>query len=126
MNVCIINHKGKVKVHQNIKTDPEPYFELIYPYLNDIVVGVECIFCWYQDSLKLRPDKLASLLLYSAPHSLYPRPCIIHARDGRGSLSKFNFPIHGRSFSSTSEDHIDVMDCLIIILRYHEKFYHTA
>ena len=47
MYVCIISSRGKVKVHQNIKTDPELFFELIFPYLDDLVVGVECVFCWY-------------------------------------------------------------------------------
>jgi hypothetical protein len=44
---CIIDTRDKVKVHRNIKTDPEMFFELIFPYLDDIVVGVECVFCWY-------------------------------------------------------------------------------
>ncbi len=30
-----------------IKTDPEAFFELIFPYIDDIAVGVECVFCWY-------------------------------------------------------------------------------
>jgi transposase len=47
MYVCILDNKGKVKVHKNIKTDPELFFELIFPYLDDIAVGVECVFCWY-------------------------------------------------------------------------------
>ena len=47
MYVCIINAKNKVVVHQNIKTDPEVFFDLIFPYLDDIAVGVECVFCWY-------------------------------------------------------------------------------
>jgi len=34
-------------MHKNIKTDPELFFDLIFPYLDDIAVGVECIFCWY-------------------------------------------------------------------------------
>jgi len=45
MYVCIIDQKGKNKVHQNIKTDPEMLFELIFPYIDDIVIGVECVFC---------------------------------------------------------------------------------
>jgi len=45
MYVCIIDQKGKTKVHQNIKTDPELFFELIFPYLDDVAVGVECVFC---------------------------------------------------------------------------------
>ena len=47
MFVCILNAKGKVVVHQNINTNPELFFELKFPYLDDIAVGVECVFCWY-------------------------------------------------------------------------------
>ena len=45
MFVCILSRKGKVLVHQNIKTDEDRFFELIFPFLEDIVVGVECVFC---------------------------------------------------------------------------------
>jgi hypothetical protein len=47
MYVCILNNKGKVLVHQNIKTDPELFFEIIFPYIDDVAVGVECVFSWY-------------------------------------------------------------------------------
>ena len=47
MYVCILDKKGKTHVHQNIKTDPELLFELVFPYIDDIVIGVECVFCWY-------------------------------------------------------------------------------
>ena len=47
MHVCILDKKGKTHVHQNIKTDPELLFELVFPYIDDIVIGVECVFCWY-------------------------------------------------------------------------------
>ena len=47
MYVCIIDQKGKTRVHRNINTDPEQFFELIFPYLDDLIVGVECVFCWY-------------------------------------------------------------------------------
>ncbi len=47
MYVCILDQSGKTKVHQNIKSDPEQFFALIFPYLDDIAVGVECVFCWY-------------------------------------------------------------------------------
>ena len=45
MYVCILDKKGKTHVHKNIKTDPMLLFELIFPYINDIVIGVECVFC---------------------------------------------------------------------------------
>jgi len=47
MYVCILDQKGKTRVHKNIRTDPELLFELIFPYLDDVVIGVECVFCWY-------------------------------------------------------------------------------
>ena len=47
MYVCILNGKGEVKVHQNISTKPEPLLELISPFGEDLVIGVECVFCWY-------------------------------------------------------------------------------
>jgi hypothetical protein len=34
-------------MHQNIKTDPKLFLELIKPYMDDLAVGVECVFCWY-------------------------------------------------------------------------------
>lgn len=47
MYICILDQKGKTIVHQNINTDPELFFEIIFPYIEDIVIGVECVFCWY-------------------------------------------------------------------------------
>ncbi len=47
MYVCIIDNKGKKMVHENIKTKPDLLFELIFPFLDDIAIGVECVFCWY-------------------------------------------------------------------------------
>jgi transposase len=47
MYVCIIDAKGKKRVHQNIKTKPVVLFELIFPYLDNIAIGEECVFCWY-------------------------------------------------------------------------------
>ena len=47
MYVCIIDTKGKKRLHQNIRTKPDLLFELIFPYLDDIAIGVECVFCWY-------------------------------------------------------------------------------
>lgn len=44
MYVCIIDQKGKTRVHQNLNADPEPLFDIIFPFLEDVVVGVECMF----------------------------------------------------------------------------------
>ena len=47
MYVCIINRRGKILYHQSLETNPEILFNIIFPYLEDVVVCVECMFCWY-------------------------------------------------------------------------------
>lgn len=47
MYVCIIDQQGKTRVHQNLKTDPELLFDIIFPFLEDLVICVECMFSWY-------------------------------------------------------------------------------
>ena len=47
MYLCIVNRRGKILYHQNLVTNPEILFNIIFPYLDDIVVCVECMFCWY-------------------------------------------------------------------------------
>jgi transposase len=47
MYVCILDQKGKTKLHENINTDPELLFDLIFPFIQDVVICVECMFSWY-------------------------------------------------------------------------------
>jgi transposase len=47
MYICILNDEGKIMVHQNIKTDPVAFLNIIHPYRQDIAVAVECMFTWY-------------------------------------------------------------------------------
>jgi len=83
MYVCILYQKGKVKVHKNIQFDGELFFELIFPYLEDVIVGVECIFCWYQASARATPQQAGSPIcapntksrLYQATHYTLRPPC---------------------------------------------------
>ena len=45
--VCIVDHSGKNLLHKDIKAAPEPLLKVLKPYLADLVVGVECMHCWY-------------------------------------------------------------------------------
>ena len=45
--VCIINHDGETCLHKEIPASPERLLDLLQPYIEDIVVGVECMHCWY-------------------------------------------------------------------------------
>lgn len=45
--VCIIDNQGEKQVHQKINAEPAALLQLIEPYIGNIVVGVECMHCWY-------------------------------------------------------------------------------
>ena len=45
--VCILNQEGKVCCHKQISDDPKQLYALLEPYIGSIVVGVECMHCWY-------------------------------------------------------------------------------
>ena len=45
--VCIIEQDGNICVHKEISADPNKLTKLLEPYIGNIVVGVECMHCWY-------------------------------------------------------------------------------
>ncbi len=47
MYVCISDQQGNMLVHKDISTNADYFLKVISPYKEDIVVTVECIFCWY-------------------------------------------------------------------------------
>ncbi|UCE05709.1 MAG: IS110 family transposase [bacterium] len=47
MYICIIDQNGDILVHKNIPTNPDLFLKTILPYMEDIVVAVECVFTWY-------------------------------------------------------------------------------
>ncbi len=48
MYVCILDAAdGEKAVHRNIPCDPDRFLQLVEPYRDGLVVGVECLFCWY-------------------------------------------------------------------------------
>ncbi len=67
MFVCIVDSFGEVKVHKNIDTDEEQFLKLLEPYNGKIVVGVECMFCWYWLADLCREKGIAFVL----GHALY-------------------------------------------------------
>ena len=44
MFVCILDQKANILIHKNIPTDAQTFLDLIHPYREDLVIGVECIF----------------------------------------------------------------------------------
>ena len=47
MYVCILDGEGQIRLHQNIKTEPESLLRILTPFREDVVVAVECMFTWY-------------------------------------------------------------------------------
>ena len=47
MYVCVIDSEGNRVKHRNIKCRPDDFLQAISKFREDIVVGVECMFCWY-------------------------------------------------------------------------------
>ena len=45
--VCILDERGNKVVHQKIKADPHQLLNILKPYIGQVVVGVECMHCWY-------------------------------------------------------------------------------
>ena len=67
MYVCIIDTNGKVVFHKNIKSNKDTLHKAISPYLDDIVIAVECMFSWYWVSDFCADHELTFIL----GHALY-------------------------------------------------------
>jgi len=65
--VCILDERGNKVLHQKIKADPHQLFKLLEPYIGNVVVGVECMHCWYWVSDFCRELKVDFIL----GHALY-------------------------------------------------------
>lgn len=47
MYLCILDDRGQTVLHKNMRTDPDAFLRAIEPFREGLVVGVECVFCWY-------------------------------------------------------------------------------
>jgi len=47
MYICILDSKGNVKFHKNLKTSHDALKGAIKPYLDGLVIAVECMFSYY-------------------------------------------------------------------------------
>ena len=47
MYLCILDEMGEIVLHRNVRSQPEAFLRAIAPYRDDLIVGAECIFCWY-------------------------------------------------------------------------------
>ena len=47
MYLCVVDSSGTKHLHKNIATKPDEFLEAIAPFREDLIVGVEGMFCWY-------------------------------------------------------------------------------
>lgn len=45
--VCILDSLDNKVLHKKIDADPDALLEILTPYQDNIIVGVECMHCWY-------------------------------------------------------------------------------
>lgn len=47
MYLCILDSEGHVVFHKDLPTTPQALMKAVKPFLDDLVIGVECMFSWY-------------------------------------------------------------------------------
>jgi len=82
--VCIIDQLGEVLVHKEISADPQKLFKLLEPYIGNIIVGVECMHCWYWVSDFCQERSIDFIL----GHALYMKA--IHGGKAKNDRIKIN------------------------------------
>ena len=45
--VCVTDGHGEILRHKECPANPSSLLKIITPYLDDLVIGVECMHCWY-------------------------------------------------------------------------------
>jgi len=66
--VCIFKNLGKIVLHKNFKTDPQIFFELMFPYFEDVIVGVEYMFSPENSSGSSIANRLRICVMSTAFH----------------------------------------------------------
>jgi len=95
MFVCILDSGGEVVFHKDIKTRPDALMTAIAPFLDDLVIAVECMFSWYWVSDFCEDNNITFVL----GHALYMKA--IHggkAKNDRIDSYKIASLIRGGTF----------------------------
>jgi transposase len=67
MYLCILDDAGQVVYDRNLASEPGAFLKAVAPYRDGLVVGVECLFCWYWLADLCTKEKIAFVL----GHALY-------------------------------------------------------
>ena len=95
--VCVLDSAGKVLVQRNLPASPDLFLEVILPYSDNLVVGVECMFTWYWLADLCReaeiPFVLGHALYMKAIHGAKAKNDRIDAYKIASLLRGGNFPL---------------------------------
>lgn len=67
MYICVLDAAGEVRLHRRLPSRPDAFLQAISPFREDLVVGVECLFCWYWLADLCAQESIAFVL----GHALY-------------------------------------------------------
>jgi len=67
MYLVILDHAGQVVFDKNLAASPDAFLQAIAPFRDDLVVAVECLFCWYWLADLCAKEQIAFVL----GHALY-------------------------------------------------------
>ena len=67
MYLCILNKDGQIVLHKNMESSPSALLAAVAPFREKLVIGVECIFCWYWMADLCAREQIAFVL----GHALY-------------------------------------------------------
>ena len=45
--VCILDEQDEIVLHKDIPANPDALLKALKPYIGNVIVGVECMHCWY-------------------------------------------------------------------------------
>jgi transposase len=45
--VCVLDAAGTVRLSRNMPAKPQPFLQAVEPFRPDLLVGCECVHCWY-------------------------------------------------------------------------------
>jgi transposase len=62
MYLCVLDAKGTILLHKNLKAEPAAFLAAIEPYRAGLVVAVECMFTWYWLSDLCSREKITFVL----------------------------------------------------------------
>jgi hypothetical protein len=60
--LCILDRDGQTRYARNLPTRPEPFLRAVQPFRGGLVVGCECMHCWYWLADTCREQDIAFVL----------------------------------------------------------------